>query len=116
MNRRPPDHDGARVAAIARALADARDRGRYSDRERVRALVYTCARYVEHHCAKPRKMVVTLAVRLVPVAQRPRYHEEFLGEMAELRPREQCSYALRVLAGAWELRRELVEAPRQAEP
>ncbi|MGH3936296.1 MAG: hypothetical protein ACRDS1_15185 [Pseudonocardiaceae bacterium] len=111
MNHRLPDD----VGAIARAIADARDRGRYSDRERLRALVDTCIRYVEPHSAKPRKLVVTLVVRLVPVAQRSRYHEEFLGEMVELPPREQCGYALRVLARAWKLRRELVEAPRHSE-
>jgi hypothetical protein len=56
--------------------------------------------------------VVGLAVRLLPVAQRSRYREEFGVELAELPRRQRCGYALRVLARAWELRSGLVEAAR----
>ncbi len=54
--------------------------------------------------------LVALAVRLMPVAQQRRYHDELCGELVELPSRERWGYALRLLAGAWELRRALVEA------
>lgn len=54
--------------------------------------------------------LVALAVRLLPVPQQRRYRAEFGVELAELSCRERLWYALRVLAGAWELRRALVEA------
>jgi hypothetical protein len=56
--------------------------------------------------------LVALAVRLLPVSQRQRYRAEFGTELVELPCRERLGYALRVLAGAWELRRALVEAVR----
>ncbi|MGH3973439.1 MAG: hypothetical protein ACRDS9_08935, partial [Pseudonocardiaceae bacterium] len=57
-----------------------------------------------------------------PAAHQRRYHDEFCGELVELRSRERWGYALRVLAGAWELRRALAKtvctpdgaAPRRA--
>jgi hypothetical protein len=58
------------------------------------------------------RWLVTLAVRLLPVAQRPRYCEEFRVELVELPRRERLGYSLRVLARAWELRRALVESVR----
>jgi hypothetical protein len=54
--------------------------------------------------------LVALAVRLLPVSQRSRYRAEFRVELLELSRRERLGYALRVLAGAWELRRALVDA------
>lgn len=59
--------------------------------------------------------MVGLAVRLLPVAQRPRYREEFGDELAELPRSQRCGYALRVLARARQLRRALVEAVRTAD-
>lgn len=56
--------------------------------------------------------LVALTVRLLPVPQQGRYRAEFVVELAELPCRERLWYALRVLAGAWELRRALVEAAR----
>jgi hypothetical protein len=53
--------------------------------------------------------LIALAVRLLPIAQRPRYGEEFGVEFSELPRRQRGGYALRVLANAWELRRALVE-------
>jgi len=53
-----------------------------------------------------------LAVRLLPASQRPRYRGEFHSELVELPRRVRLGYSLRVLAGAWELRRALVEAVR----
>lgn len=54
--------------------------------------------------------LVALAVRLLPVSQRARYRAEFRVELLELPRRERLGYALRVLGGAWELRRVLVDA------
>lgn len=108
MNRRRRDRE------LARANANARDRGRDRDRELARAVAKSCARYLDLHSAKPRKLV-TLAVRLLPEAQRSRYRAEFLVEMLELPDRERWGYALRVLARIWVLRRALVNAARQAE-
>jgi hypothetical protein len=59
--------------------------------------------------------VVGLALRLLPVAQRPRYREEFGDELAELPRSQRCGYALRVLARAWQLRRALVETVRASD-
>ncbi|PZS15402.1 MAG: hypothetical protein DLM60_17260 [Pseudonocardiales bacterium] len=56
--------------------------------------------------------LVALAVRLLPVAQRPRYREEFGVELVELPRRQRWGYALRVLASAWKLRKALGEAVR----
>ncbi|MGH3695957.1 MAG: hypothetical protein ACRDRX_18520 [Pseudonocardiaceae bacterium] len=54
--------------------------------------------------------LVALAVRLLPVSQQRRYRAEFGVELVELSCRERLWYGLRVLAGAWELRRALLEA------
>jgi hypothetical protein len=59
--------------------------------------------------------LVALAVWLLPVSQRHRYRAEFGVELVELPCRERLGYARRVLAGAWELRRALVEAARSAD-
>lgn len=59
--------------------------------------------------------MVGLAVRLLPVAQRPRYREEFGDELTELPRSQRCGYALRVLVRAWQLRRALVETVRTSD-
>jgi hypothetical protein len=59
--------------------------------------------------------IVGLAVRWLPVAQRPRYREEFSNELAELPRSLQREYALRVLVHAWGLRRALVEMVRTSD-
>jgi hypothetical protein len=56
--------------------------------------------------------LVALAVRLLPAPQRSRYGAEFRVELVELPCRERLGYSMRVLAGAWELRRALVETVR----
>ncbi len=56
-----------------------------------------------------------MAVRLLPVAARPRYCEEFGAELGELPRRARWGYALRVVLGAWELREALVEAVRTSD-
>jgi hypothetical protein len=56
--------------------------------------------------------LVGLAVGLLPAPQRPRYRAEFHVELVELPCRERLGYSVRVLAGAWKLRRVLVEAVR----
>jgi hypothetical protein len=56
--------------------------------------------------------LVVLAVRLLPVAQRPRYREEFGVELVELPRWSRWGYALRVVASAWEVRRALAEGVR----
>lgn len=69
-------------------------------------------------CAMPGRAiwgVVGLAVRLLPVDQRPRYREEFGVELTDLPRRRRCGHALRLLAHAWELRRALVVAMRTAD-
>jgi hypothetical protein len=59
--------------------------------------------------------LVALAVRLLPVAHRPRYREEFGVELVELPRRARWGYALRVFASAWKLREALVEAVRTSD-
>jgi hypothetical protein len=59
--------------------------------------------------------LIALAVRLLPVVQRARYREEFGVELVELPRRQRWGYALRVLAGAWELRKALIEAVRTSD-
>ena len=59
--------------------------------------------------------LVALATRMLPAPQRPRYRAEFRVELVDLPRQERLAYAGRVLAGAWELRRVLVEAERNAE-
>ena len=56
--------------------------------------------------------VVALATRMLPARERPRYREEFRGELVELPRHERLGYALRVLACAWALRRALTDAVR----
>ncbi len=59
--------------------------------------------------------LVALATQMLPAPQRPRYRAEFRVELVELPRQERLAYARRVLAGAWELRRVLVEAARDTE-
>jgi hypothetical protein len=59
--------------------------------------------------------MVVLTVRLLPVAERLRYLEEFGGELADLPRSQQLRYALRLLTGAWKLRTALVESVRTAD-
>ena len=61
------------------------------------------------------RLNATVPVRLLPVAQRLRYREEFGDELAELPRSQRCGYALRVLARAWQLRRALVETVRTSD-
>jgi hypothetical protein len=61
------------------------------------------------------RTLVALAVRLLPVAQRARYRDEFGVELVELPRQQQRGYALRALARAWELRKALVEAVRTSD-
>ncbi|MGH3695959.1 MAG: hypothetical protein ACRDRX_18530 [Pseudonocardiaceae bacterium] len=58
------------------------------------------------------RKLVALAVLLLPAAHRPRYREEFSVELVELPRRQQCGYALRLVASSWVLRRALDEAGR----
>ncbi|MGW5745168.1 hypothetical protein [Amycolatopsis sp. NPDC003861] len=53
------------------------------------------------------RRLVAAAVALVPSAHRRRYAEEFHAELAELTGRQRAAYALRLVAGAWRLRRGL---------
>ncbi|MEU4247512.1 hypothetical protein AB0F15_08895 [Amycolatopsis sp. NPDC026612] len=53
--------------------------------------------------------VLGLALQLLPAAHRPRFEEEFRGEVADL-PRGQIRYAARQLGHAWSLRRSLASA------
>ncbi|MGV9364434.1 hypothetical protein [Amycolatopsis sp. NPDC003731] len=50
-----------------------------------------------------------VALQVLPLAERPRFAEEFRGEAAAL-PRGQARYAARQLLHAWSLRRALVRA------
>ncbi|MGH3795798.1 MAG: hypothetical protein ACRDSP_13015 [Pseudonocardiaceae bacterium] len=66
-------------------------------------------------CSAPSRVprgLVTLATRLLPVRNRPRYAEEFRTEMMDVPGPGRWGYALRVLAAAWNLRRALTETPR----
>jgi len=56
--------------------------------------------------------LVGLAVRVLPVRDRPRYAEEFRVELSEVPRRERWGYALRTLTRAWELRRVLTGTVR----
>lgn len=51
--------------------------------------------------------LVMLAVWMLPVHERPRYREEFGGELLDLPRQERLRYAVRTLLRAWELRRSL---------
>ncbi len=103
------DHD------LARAIDDAQDLTRDLDRALnfaglwARAGVAGCTRSTSD---RGTQRLITLAVRLLPVAQRTRYREEFGFELVELPCQQRWGYALRVLTHAWELRKALVEAVR----
>ena len=56
--------------------------------------------------------MVSLAVRVLPAREQPRYAEEFRTELVELPRRYRLGHALRVLVTAWELRRALNETVR----
>jgi hypothetical protein len=98
----PHAHAGDLAHALIRDLVDLDPAAHWA-----RTVVASDARSVP--CRVPRGLVA-LAVRLLPVAQRPRYRTEFRVELVELPRRERLSYSLRVLARAWELRRALIEA------
>ncbi len=53
------------------------------------------------------RRLVAVAVFLVPAAHRRRYAEEFGAELAALAGRQRRAYALRLVGGAWRLRRGL---------
>jgi hypothetical protein len=58
--------------------------------------------------ARNARRAVGLAVRLLPAANRPRYREEFLAELADVTGnRQRASHLVRVLCTTWTLRREL---------
>ncbi len=99
--------DGDLVNALALALEGSRGRG--STASGAGAVVAGGARSMPGRAASG---LVALAVRLLPVAQRPRYREEFGVELVELPRRQRWGYALRVLASAWKLRKALGEAVR----
>ncbi len=97
------------------ALVDALDRARVRDRARRSAASGAGAVVVGGARAMPGRTtrgLIALAVWLLPVGQRPRYHAEFGVELVELPRRQRWGYALRVLASALELRRALVVAVR----
>jgi hypothetical protein len=100
----PHAHAGDLAHALIRDLVDLDPAAHWA-----RTVVAGDARSVPRRV--PRGLVA-LAVRLLPVAQRPRYRAEFRVELVELPRRERLGYSLRVLAHAWELRRALVEAVR----
>lgn len=106
------------VLALDLALASALARARVRDRNRRLAASGAGAVGAGGAPSMPgraRRGVLALAVRLLPVAQRPRYRDEFEVELVELPRRQRWGYALRVLVRAWELRRALVEAMRTVE-
>ncbi len=53
--------------------------------------------------------LVALAVRVLPVRDRPRYREEFRVELGALARSQRWGYGLRTLSRAWELHRALTE-------
>ncbi len=55
------------------------------------------------------RCLVALAVQVLPLPNRPRYAEELCVELVDLPSPARLSYALRVLGGAWRLRRALTE-------
>jgi hypothetical protein len=89
--------DRARAHDLVRDLVSARDRARRCAAFRASAVV---AGAMPGRAARG---LVVLAVRLLPVAQRPRYREEFDVELVELPQWSRWGYALRVVASAWEL-------------
>ncbi|HEX8759206.1 MAG TPA: hypothetical protein VF734_04350 [Pseudonocardiaceae bacterium] len=132
-------HDLVRDLALARDLARARARGLRIDFGRVSlargptfdfldlglsfvrrsaasdAIAVVVDRADSLPGGRATRGLVALALRLLPAAQRPRYREEFSLELAELPRPQRCSYALRVLASAWGLRKALIEAVRTAD-
>ncbi len=97
------DLDRARV--LARDLVSALDRAR-------RCAAFGASAVVAGAMpGRTARGLVVLAMRLLPVAQRSRYREEFGVELVELPRWSRWGYALRV-ASAWELRRALVEGVR----
>ena len=58
------------------------------------------------------RRVLVLASRMLPAPERPRYREECRAELSDLPCQERLRYALRVLVGAWELRRVLTGVVR----
>jgi hypothetical protein len=97
----------ARGLALARVLA--RDLVSALDRARRCAAFGASAVVAGATPGRAARGLVVLAVRLLPVAQRPRYREEFGVELVELPRWSRWGYALRVVASAWELRRASVE-------
>lgn len=61
-------------------------------------------------------LILGLAVGLLPRAHRPRYAEEFRGEVRDLPPRQQVGYALRQCLQALALRRGLRRTSRGRGP
>ena len=123
--------DLALALALDRALDCDRayDRAHDLDRTHVRAHVRDLKR--AHTCAvkllraldraqgvgssmpgRVSRRVVALASRMLPARERPRYREEFRAQLSDLPHQERLRYALRVLVGAWELRRVLTGVVR----
>lgn len=103
------DLDRVRALDRARALVSALDSAQQCAPSRVDAVV---ARGAGSTPGWVSWRLIALAVRLLPVAQRPRYRGEFGVELVELPRQKRWGYALRVLASAWELRKALIEAVR----
>ncbi len=101
------DFELASALDRASALVSALDRARRAAASGASAVVTGGARPMPGRV--PRRLVA-LAVWWLPVAQRPRYREEFGAELVELPHRARWGYALRLVASTWKLRTALVKA------